>query len=622
MTIMLFILFLIVGAASASENSTDSNDDLEILINNADENDNIQLDEKTYDIVPKEQSNETHILINKSLTFEGINGKTTIDGKNNTLYLDCEEPKKDDGNIIYIGWRDGYNVKDTGKTLAFKDITFKDINMITWHEMVFNNCTFINANYTNYELNNSFDDCIFNNTQLESCVLYGSSVSRGFNISECVFYNSVLKSKSIYTSTYIALIGGSRFEIINYLNLINSKLYDSKMELSSNKIVIAESELKDTDLYFYSNLIGIENCELYNPNIELGMSKMAVDNSTINNSNIQTYAGYFSLGSTVYLKESILNNTNITMLPNSIYSQKSIFTSIDSTIENAEINTTDTIVSLDNSELKNAQMLLFFSDLALNNSTFYDSGSLEDIIKTKNYTEKHFVYEEEPTTVPCLVKTNYTSTNTYLVNSTGKYLINDEDIEIDTLNEIIVSNKKVYNYGDKLIIELKDYKGNPVADETLYILDLHSYDTHEVKTNKKGIATYKLKVTGKRSFDISYKTPGFTYRDIEHGMTVDLKIKKIKTTVKAKKVNNKFKKSKYFKVSVKNKVTKKAISNVKVKIKVYTGKKYKTFTVKTNKKGIAKLNTKSLKIGKHKVAISSGNKNIKISAKSVIKIKK
>ena len=85
-------------------------------------------------------------------------------------------------------------------------------------------------------------------------------------------------------------------------------------------------------------------------------------------------------------------------------------------------------------------------------------------------------------------------------------------------------------------------------------------------------------------------------------MTV--KIAKAKTTVKAPKVTNKYKKSELFKVTVKNKATKKAVSNVKVNIKVYTGKKYKKYTVKTNSKGICKINTKTLKIGKHKVVIT------------------
>ena len=63
-----------------------------------------------------------------------------------------------------------------------------------------------------------------------------------------------------------------------------------------------------------------------------------------------------------------------------------------------------------------------------------------------------------------------------------------------------------------------------------------------------------------------------------------------------------------------------AIENLAGKM-VSSGKKYKTYNLKTNSKGIAKLNTKSLKKGNHKVIISSGNSNYKVSAKSMIKIK-
>ena len=84
---------------------------------------------------------------------------------------------------------------------------------------------------------------------------------------------------------------------------------------------------------------------------------------------------------------------------------------------------------------------------------------------------------------------------------------------------------------------------------------------------------------------------------------------------------NNFKKSKYFKLTLKNKATKKAVSKIKVKVKVFTGKKSKIYTVKTNKKGVGYLNTKKLSKGLHKVVITSGNKNYKITAKSSIKIK-
>ena len=89
------------------------------------------------------------------------------------------------------------------------------------------------------------------------------------------------------------------------------------------------------------------------------------------------------------------------------------------------------------------------------------------------------------------------------------------------------------------------------------------------------------------------------------------------------KVNAKVKTSKLFKVKVINKKTKKIISGVKIKIKVYTGKQFKTFNVKTNKNGIAQINTKSLKAGNHNVIVTSADKYcVASAAKSTIKITK
>ena len=102
--------------------------------------------------------------------------------------------------------------------------------------------------------------------------------------------------------------------------------------------------------------------------------------------------------------------------------------------------------------------------------------------------------------------------------------------------------------------------------------------------------------------------------------TSSVKITKAKATVKAPSVAFKVKKLKYFKVSIK--ANKKPLKNVKIKVKVKTGKKYKTYNLKTNSKGIAKLNTKQLKVGRHPVFISSGNSNCQINAKSLITIKR
>ena len=91
-------------------------------------------------------------------------------------------------------------------------------------------------------------------------------------------------------------------------------------------------------------------------------------------------------------------------------------------------------------------------------------------------------------------------------------------------------------------------------------------------------------------------------------LTSKIVVKKAPTTLTPKKLTAKKGTSTYFKVTVKNTKTKKVITGVKVKIKVYTGKKYKTYTVKTNSKGIAQINVKSLAVGTHKVVVSSANK--------------
>ncbi|SFL33104.1 Metal binding domain of Ada [Methanobrevibacter olleyae] len=97
---------------------------------------------------------------------------------------------------------------------------------------------------------------------------------------------------------------------------------------------------------------------------------------------------------------------------------------------------------------------------------------------------------------------------------------------------------------------------------------------------------------------------------------------KISTIVKAPKVTSKYNKNTYFKVTVKDKSNKNPIKGLKLKLKVFTGKKYKTYTVKTNSKGVAKFKTKELKIGTHKVLIKSADKRYSLSSKSSIVIKK
>ena len=95
---------------------------------------------------------------------------------------------------------------------------------------------------------------------------------------------------------------------------------------------------------------------------------------------------------------------------------------------------------------------------------------------------------------------------------------------------------------------------------------------------------------------------------------------KTPTTVKAPGIKSQFNTDKYFKVKVKNKNTKKVVKRIKIKIKLTSGSGSRVFTVKTDKRGVAKLNTKTLTAGIYKVNIKTADFRYKISGKSRITI--
>ncbi|WP_458405084.1 hypothetical protein [Methanobrevibacter sp.] len=99
------------------------------------------------------------------------------------------------------------------------------------------------------------------------------------------------------------------------------------------------------------------------------------------------------------------------------------------------------------------------------------------------------------------------------------------------------------------------------------------------------------------------------------------KTSQIKTKVSAPAVFKVYKKKGTFKVTVKDS-KKNPIKKLNLNVKVYTGKKVKTYKVKTNSKGVATINTQKLKIGNHKVVITSANKDYNVNKKSYIHIGK
>lgn len=185
---------------------------------------------------------------------------------------------------------------------------------------------------------------------------------------------------------------------------------------------------------------------------------------------------------------------------------------------------------------------------------------------------------------------------TAVYNTLDDFTVVMDDLDLNTRVKYAKVNVKVYTgkkYKEYTLTLY--YAGSPVA--VLYI------DKHF------SVGKHKVVVSSLSKFYDAEK------------ITTYIIVKKAKTVVKAPAVKAKYKKSKKFRVTVRSKVPFATVSKLKIKIKVYTGKKYKTFKVKTNNKGVASINTKSLKRGVHKVKITSANKNYSISKKSKITIK-
>lgn len=143
--------------------------------------------------------------------------------------------------------------------------------------------------------------------------------------------------------------------------------------------------------------------------------------------------------------------------------------------------------------------------------------------------------------------------------------------------------------------------------------------------NSNKTYTQKSNENGQASFTIPNLAVGihkvYIYVDGEKRAETTIKINSTQTKVTAPATYVKYPKNNKFRMKVLD--TKgNPIKNVLLKVNVYTGKKYKTYTIKTSNYGNAYIQTKTLTIGVHKVIISSENKNYQISKTTKIIVKK
>ena len=169
-----------------------------------------------------------------------------------------------------------------------------------------------------------------------------------------------------------------------------------------------------------------------------------------------------------------------------------------------------------------------------------------------------------------------------------------------------------YGSGKYFKVKVIDSKAKkPVANVKL-ILKVYSgkkYKKITAATDSNGIAKYYASNLGigNHKVTINVKDSKKFSSKMKYS---SIKISMAKLKISAPKITAYYKESKMYNIAIKNRESKKPMKNIKVVIKVFTGKKYKKYSLKTDKKGIVGFNMKSLSKGKHNVVI-----NIKSNSK-------
>ena len=364
-------------------------------------------------------------------------------------------------------------------------------------------------------------------------------------------------------------------------------------------------------VWFIGKNLSIFNCSFINSGIVFDGKNLTVKDSSFKNSSLIYWGGKSASVTNIDLIKSLIyaEGHNFT-IKNSKFTDKSTMKAVGVNAKIVNCN-----FKSNNNNNETTIFKDFYTQLSItknNKTTKYPSG--DNIIfldSLKSYKLWYVKPIKTVTAYKSAAKLSFKLFKGYLKKKpASKWLLRIE----------LTKGKKSWNYYGTYDFLETDKNGCVYLKTSNLKISREMFSGYTIYNNKKGKknlapGTYKISINNMASdaLDSDYSHLFFSYKGI-------IRIK-VPTTVKAPKIVAKYKKSNYFKVTLKKKSNKKALNAIKLKLKVYTGKKFKTITIKTNKRGIAKFNTKNLKKGKHKVIVSSDNTYYLISKKSSIRIR-
>ena len=191
-------------------------------------------------------------------------------------------------------------------------------------------------------------------------------------------------------------------------------------------------------------------------------------------------------------------------------------------------------------------------------------------------------------------------------------LTKSNSAEPESISLSVSKLSTTYGSGKYFNVKSIDSKTKKPVVNVKLILKVYSgkkYKKVTAATDSNGIAKYYASNLGIGTHKVTINVKD-SKKFLSKMKYSSIKISKAKLKISAPKITGYYKESKRYKIAVKNRESKKPMKSIKVMIKVFTGKKYKKYSLKTDKKGIVSFNMKSLPKGKHNVVI-----NIKSTSK-------
>lgn len=577
------------------------------------------------------------ITINKTLTIEGIGDGATIRQEEmpaNTYRFFKIDSKA--SNVVL-------------KNIKFIQATNTNGGAILWQgdDGVISNCQFNknvapNSNGGAILLegdNCNITNCIFTNNQAgQGGAVYVSGNSN--TISHCIFENN-------YVTDLNSANGGAIFSNCDSLTIDYCNFTDNHAADCGGAVVIKNKGSVISHCQFENNFIDelnstgggaifssgeglmIEN-SIFNKNRALNSNGGAVILGRYNTVKYSSFAdNQAKLGKDIYTNTTSNVISNNFIIKFNETKNDAVYGISQSDLDN--FNNNFTIIKADSSISFSAGIIFEYGSTSNPILVTVEGGRIElNNIKVLNHPEAKISFVKNILTVSNLAVGEYVLRVTTIPDENHYSTERDINITVNPAIAVISASStttvqlKKATFWEITVINSKTHKPINNMEITLNVYTGKKLNKIRVKTNSKGIASFKTSSLAKgiHKIIVSGNHPGYKFNTITSYIKV-IKPVALKFRVH-KRVNNK--KGSLITFQVLNKKTKKGVNGVKVKLKIFTGKKFKTISAKSKKlgkyKGMVGIFTNEYSVGKHAVKIEPVNIKYSGSGKSSIKIKK